>query len=111
MNEPITRRRRKTRQTDSLNIDTPATVSTKTSMPSPAESTSKNDNTPDSISQVAVEPETNYQITIDCIRSELQDSEYYYELDDPEYSDNSHDWSDNYDSISSDYWHFLGRYE
>lgn len=110
MNEPIVRRRRR-RSTDSLEIDTLSTVPTETSMPSPAESTNKNDNTPDSIPQVAVEPETNYQTTIDCIRSELQDSEYYYELDEPEYSDNSHDWGDNHELTSSDYWHFLGLYE
>ena len=111
MNEPITRRRRRRRTTDSLEIDTPSTVPTETPALSPTNLESQSNDTPLNTPPVVVEPETNYQITVDCIRSELQDSEYYYELDEPEYSDNSHDWGDNYDLTSSDYWHFLGLYE
>jgi hypothetical protein len=46
MNEPIIRRRRKRRQIDSFEIDTPPTVPTENSPPSSADTETKSDNTP-----------------------------------------------------------------
>ena len=50
-------------------------------------------------------------MTIDRIRSEIQEDEYHCLLNEPDYFNDTHDWADNHESVSSDYWHFLGSYE
>ena len=50
------------------------------------------------------------QNDIDQIRAELL-QELSYPVADFEYSDGSHDWSDDSEFFSRDYWHFLGRFE
>ena len=47
---------------------------------------------------------------IDQIRSELL-QELSYPVADSDYADNSHDWSSTSEFLSTEYWHFLGRYE
>ena len=74
MSEPIRRRRRRT--TDSPKIDTSTTVPTETPAPLPTALETQSDNTPLNTPPVA-EPGTSRQIIIDCIRSQLQDSEYH----------------------------------
>ena len=46
-----------------------------------------------------------------AIGTEINENNYHSQLDEPEYSNDTHDWCDNFESASSDYWHFLGRYE
>ena len=107
MNEPIIRRRRR-RQGDSQEVDI-SSVNIETSVPTNTET--EIDNTSSNIPQPNVEHQTNNQNTVDRIHSEIQDEEYHSLLDEPNYSDDTHDWGNNYELVSSDYWHFLGRYE
>ena len=63
-----------------------------------------------------VKSETSSSLTskyavIDRIRTELLEDNYHTKLVEPEYWDESHNWSDGDESVSDDYWHFLGRYE
>ena len=107
MNEPTIRRRRR-RATDSQEIDI-SSQNIETLVGTNKET--ETDNAPPNILQSNVEHRTNNQIAVDRIRSEIQDEEHHSLLDEPNYSDDTHDWSDNYELVSSDYWHFLGRYE
>ena len=51
------------------------------------------------------------RLQLDSIRAELTEQEQYYSGE-TDYSDDTHNWSDNGDElVSDDYWHFLGCYE
>ena len=112
MSEPTLRRRR-TRLTDRSEIDIPPVkpAETEALLSTSSDTQIQSDHVSSSTPQIPVEPETNHQTTIDRIRSSIKDEEYYYQLDEPDYSDESHNWGNDYELTSSDYWHFLGRYE
>ena len=67
--------------------------------------------------RVPVEPEITTSISTsklaitDRIRTELLEDKYHEKLVEPEYWDESHNWTDEGELVSSDYWHFLGQYE
>lgn len=51
------------------------------------------------------------RLQLDLIYAELTEEEQYYSAE-MDYSDDTHNWSDDGDElVSNDYWHFLGRYE
>lgn len=108
MSEPIRRRRRR-RISDSSDRDFDLISRTKSS-PSIDTQTSE-DNTPSNVPQVTIDREATRQMVIDRIRSEIIEDEYHCLFDEPDFSDDSHNWGDNLESTSSDYWHFLGRFE
>ena len=49
--------------------------------------------------------------SINSIRSELLDDFYHSDLTQSDYSNDTHDWDGEGETISDDYWHFLGRFE
>ena len=49
--------------------------------------------------------------TVERIRSELIEDRYHDQLSESEYWDETHNWGAATESVSDDYWHFLGRYE
>lgn len=49
--------------------------------------------------------------SINSIRSELLDDFYHSDLTQSDYSNDTHDWHGEGETISDDYWHFLGRFE
>ena len=106
MSEPIRRRRRR-RITDSSQSDVLP------SEPTATETSSTKTSSDDSSSNIPqpLDHEATHQLTIDRIRSEIQEDEYHCLFDEPDFSDDTHDWGDNEESVSSDYWHFLGSYE
>ena len=51
------------------------------------------------------------RLQLDSIYAELTEDEHYYSGE-TDYSDGTHNWSDDGDElVSDDYWHFLGFYE
>jgi hypothetical protein len=48
---------------------------------------------------------------LDPIRTELLNDFHHHHFTESEYWDESHNWSDDDDSTSDEYWHFLGQYE
>ncbi len=51
------------------------------------------------------------RLQFDSILAEFAEEEQYYSGE-PDYLDDTHDWSDDGDEfVSDDYWHFLGLYE
>ena len=48
---------------------------------------------------------------INAIRAEFQEDTYYLHLAESDYDDDTHDWGGDSQHHSSDYWHFLGKYE
>lgn len=113
MNQPIRRRRRRrVGDSDPLNFSLiSGTEIQAESSTEPTDNELKNDHPPSNIPQTSVDSTTTKQMTIDRIRSEINEDNYYSQLNEPDYSNDTHDWSDNFESASSDYWHFLGRYE
>ena len=110
MSEPISRRRRR-RRGDNSEINSFLTTPTKPLSP-PTTSEVKSDDSSSNIPQETVDSgTTSHQATIDRIRSEIQEDEYHCLFDEPDYSNDSHDWANNHESVSSDYCHFLGLYE
>lgn len=112
MNQPIRRRRRR-RLGDSSESDfsiTPTEL-----LDTPVESTdtqSQHDDPPENTPQVNVDSNTStHQAIIDRIRSEINEDNYHSLLSESDYSDDTHDWGEIGELVSSDYWHFLGRYE
>lgn len=109
MSEPIRRRRR--RRTDDGEVDLSRIVPARLSSPSPV-TESKSDDDSSSDPQITVESNTvSHQAIIDRIRSEINEDNYHSGLNEPDYSNDTHDWGDNLELVSSDYWHFLGMYE
>lgn len=109
MNEaPTPRRRRRRRINDE---------DTSVSVAAPSTELSRSDSIKPLPNEVSVELEANTSsatsklAAIDRIRTELLEDCYHSQLVDPEYWDESHNWSNDGELISSDYWHFLGRYE
>ena len=95
MTESTHRRRRRARPADLNSIDHLLDSPAETPPPDHSESTAP-----------ALQKNSD---AIDSIRSELLEDRYHATLAESNYSDDSHHWSDaNY---SSDYCHFLGRYE
>ena len=113
MNEPIKKRRRR-RVGDSESLDFSLISRTDTQAKSSAEPTnteSENEHPPSNTPQANVDSVTTHQMTIDRIQKEINEDNYHSKLNEPEYSNDTHDWSDDLDLVSSDYWHFLGMYE
>ena len=48
---------------------------------------------------------------ISSIRAEFLEDAYHDKLSESDFSDDTHDWGGDRQNHSSDYWHFLGRYE
>jgi hypothetical protein len=48
---------------------------------------------------------------LDPIRTELLNDFHHQNFAESDYWDESHNWSDDADSVSDEYWHFLGLYE
>jgi hypothetical protein len=48
---------------------------------------------------------------LDPIRTELLNDFHHQNFSESDYWDESHNWSDDEDSVSDEYWHFLGQYE
>lgn len=48
---------------------------------------------------------------LDPIRTELLNDFHHQNFCEPDYWDESHNWSDDNDSLSDEYWHFLGSFE
>lgn len=48
---------------------------------------------------------------LDPIRTELLNDFHHQNFSESDYWDESHNWSDDDDSVCDEYWHFLGRYE
>jgi hypothetical protein len=48
---------------------------------------------------------------LDPIRTELLNDFHHQNFSESDYWDESHNWSDDEDSVSDEYWHFLGLYE
>lgn len=106
MNEQIVRRRRRI-SSDPTNVSVPPATE-----PSPVANKSLD---PD---EVFVEPEpttsdsTSKLTAIDRIRTEILEDNYHSKLAEPQYWDETHNWSSDDDELTSDdYWHFLGMYE
>ena len=104
------RRRRRTRRTDNSEVDISLITTTEPSSFTNTEA--KSDDAPSSESQVTVDSTTtSHQAIIDRIRSEINEDQHHCSLNEPYYSNDTHDWGDHHENISSDYWHFLGQYE
>ena len=59
---------------------------------------------------------TNSSITIgnndiNTIRAEMIEDTYHSELAESDFSDDTHDWGGDSQSLSNDYWHFVGSFE
>lgn len=48
---------------------------------------------------------------INSIRAEFQEDAYHQELSQSDFSDDTHDWGNDSNLLSADYWHFLGSFE
>ena len=48
---------------------------------------------------------------INTIRAELREDTYHSEFAESDFTDDTHDWGGDSESLSSDYWHFLGSFE
>jgi hypothetical protein len=48
---------------------------------------------------------------LDPIRTELLNDFHHQNFSESDYWDESHNWSDDEDSVSDEYWYFLGQYE
>ena len=110
MSEPIRRRQRK-RRTNSNEVDLSLIALPKS--PPHTNTETKDDDASSGEPQMTVDfGTTSHQAIYDRIRSEINKDQYHCSLNEPDYSNDTHDWDDNYDeSASSDYWHFLGLYE
>ena len=98
MNQPIRRRRRRLGDFEPLDL---IISRTETEAKSPTESTdtkSENEHPPNT-PQVSVDSTTNKQLTIDRIRSEIQEEQYHCQLNEPHYYNDSHDWGDNLEFV------------
>lgn len=96
MNEPIRRRRR--RRVSDSEIDLSLIARTKSSSPSPVTKTNSDDDSSND-PQIAVNYNTkSHQATIDRIRSEINEDNYHCQLNEPDYSNDTHDWGDNLES-------------
>ena len=105
MNQPPLRRRR--RQGDTPDREKPD-VMPDTSPPTTNIEPKSSDEAGES-DRPLLKPDTD---TVERIRSELTEDRYHDRLNESEYWDETHHWGgDNEESVSSDYWHFLGRYE
>ena len=125
---PVPRRRRRRtasdreRNTDTFEPVTPqprnrrrASDTNTTGSLAPSTPLSSLDNT-EPIPDLALETEANISTTsklaaIDRIRTELLEDRYHEKLVEPHYWDETHNWTDEGELVSTDYWHFLGRYE
>ena len=106
MSESIRRRRRK--RTDSTEVDLSIITPTESSPPSNVTESDSDDGSSNE-PQITIDSNiTSHQATIDRIRSEINEDNYHSQLNEPEYSNDTHNWSDEQDVFSSDYWHFLG---
>lgn len=107
MSETI-RRRRRLQRTDSDNI-IKEIISPVSNQTQSTESESKNIDSEQlsSADFVAVKGYNH----LDSIRSELEEDSFYVDFTESDYSDDTHNWEDSSQSISDEYWHFLGRYE
>lgn len=101
---PIRRRTRSQRQGEKFNVggawSKESEIDTQTEEQVAVNSTANNN----SVQQQSVSTSA-----IDQIRAELFEERYAPSVE-PEYQDESHNWLDT-ETVSSDYWHFLGRYE
>lgn len=96
---PVTGRRRRTRdQSDELLSEPPLDTETPQVDPTPA---------PDH-SEIA---SSNISSDLDYIRAELLEDQYHSDLAESDYSDDTHDWGWDSQTLSDHYWHFLGKYE
>ena len=100
MNEALTPRRRRRRRVD--DEDTIISAAPSIEPATDEVSVGVEANTPAANSKLAI---------IDRIRTELLEDNYHSQFVDPEYWDESHSWTNDGELVSSDYWHFLGRYE
>jgi hypothetical protein len=50
-------------------------------------------------------------LDLDPIRTELLNDFHHRDFSESEYWDESHNWSDDGEPVSDEYWHFLGRFE
>ena len=105
---PRQRRRRRTADPD-------PTVVSDDLMSEPEPSSSQNpEPLPDKTSSES-EPTTSVSIAklamIDRIRTEILEDRHHCWQTEDEYWDESHNWADDGELASSEYWHFLGRYE
>ena len=113
MSEPI-RRRRRLRRTDSDNIINSDNIIKEIISPvseqtQSTELESKNIDS-EQLSSSKFVPVKDYN-RLDSIRSELEEDSSYVDFTESDYSDDTHNWEDSSQSISDEYWHFLGRYE
>ena len=70
--------------------------------PEPEESSVESEPTFSTASKLAV---------IDRIRTEILEDQHHSQLVEPNYWDETHNWENNGELVSDEYWHFLGRYE
>ena len=105
--------RKRRRRTNNSEVDISLITPTKPS--SFINTEAKSDDASSIESQVTINSTTtnttSHQATIDRIRSEINEDQYHCSLNEADYSNDTHDWGDDHDNISSDYWHFLGQYE
>ena len=62
-------------------------------------------------SQIASSVATAFTNDINSIRAEFIEDTYHCELNESDFSDDTHDWGDDDQSASVDYWHFVGSFE
>ena len=48
---------------------------------------------------------------INSIRAEFLEDTYHSKFSESDFSDDTHDWGGNSQSLSDDYWHFVGSFE
>jgi hypothetical protein len=105
-------RRLHRRKTDFTNFSS----SESPSLPNPTESTASSiqqdsDDAPSPQPLIANSYSTDSTNDINTIRTELLEDLYHANLAESDYSDDTHDWGWDSQTLSDDYWHFLGKYE
>lgn len=109
MSQEIRRLHRKTREFTNFSSELPELPSSTESIES---STQPDFNDAYSLqSQMTNSHPTASTNDINSIRAEFLEDAYHSELNESDFSDDTHDWDGDSQQISSDYWHFLGRYE
>ena len=132
MNQPVTRRRRRTASpTSDLSVidvlsnstnDNPDTSRKRQRrvansddlniVPESPQPRQPSEQITDEISPIQPSPSSNIERVdrVNPIRSEILDDDYHSQLAESNYFDDTHNWS-NDSSQSDDYWHFLGLYD
>ena len=112
MNQPIRRQRRRRTDSEESDLDLISRTKPSTTPAEPTDTQSQHDDPPSTTPQINVDSNTStHQAIIDRIRSEINEDNYHSLLSESDYSDDTHDWGEIGELVSSDYWHFLGRYE